>query len=175
MEDLDWKKLDILKRACKYAPQIIDLEASGKLLFKLMGAVRQGGRIYWGKIDIYVKAITLDDKLADSIFRVLRLFEIVRECKDEKDRFRFSSMLRLDFQKMKSLLEKNRGAPKIRQFLELWDQSADSENEEGVDVESESEEGVDVESESEEGVDVESDGAGEEEERASKRRCLTEQ
>lgn len=130
-EDLDWEKFYFIKTACQNMPNMIKLEDAAVLLYKLMG-VQEEAAVYLVHCNNYLchKALVQDEKLTDAITLFMSLLDCYQRGKNPPG---LLPVLRSKCQKMERLLQKNRGAPKIRQFMELWDKAAGNESEDGCD------------------------------------------
>ncbi|KAK4063125.1 hypothetical protein Trihar35433_8920 [Trichoderma harzianum] len=138
-EELDWKKFDSVKRTWKDEPQMINSHAFSALLFKLMGSSPQKEQqLHFPPEDArYCHALSLDGELADSIYTFLALSKLAQWSKGRKGTSHLPPLLQSKFQALETRLVKNRGAPKVRQFIEEWGKTAytSSESEDDNDEE----------------------------------------
>lgn len=130
-EDLDWKEFDFIKTACQHRPKMIQVKDAAVLLYKLMGIYGGDGSNWkYEETDyLHIIAFTKDEKSAESVFLFLELLRIVQRsviCKNPSDWY---PALRIKCRKVENRLEKLRGAPKMRQFMELWAKTAGNGNE----------------------------------------------
>ncbi|KAK4081060.1 uncharacterized protein Triagg1_2592 [Trichoderma aggressivum f. europaeum] len=130
-EDMDWKEFDFIKTACQHRPKMIEVGDAAVLLYKLMG-VRGRDQPFQTTEYLYSEGLTKDEESAGSIFLFLGLLKFVQGFMCEDPSFWYTK-LRSKCRQMENLLEKNRGAPKMRRFMELWDKTAGNGNEDDCD------------------------------------------
>ncbi|KAL7960082.1 hypothetical protein V8C34DRAFT_312830 [Trichoderma compactum] len=130
-EELDWKRFLFIKIACQHRPHMIQHEEATVLLFKLMGVQNQNKLMPYALHNyLYSKALVRDEKSADAITLFIWLLEYVQGGKDSSHLF---PVLQNTYQKVESLLEENRGAPRIRHFMALWNKTSDGGSEDDCD------------------------------------------
>ncbi|KAL6696763.1 hypothetical protein J3F84DRAFT_407507 [Trichoderma pleuroticola] len=130
-EDLDWQKFYFITIACQNMPNMIKVEDAAVLLYKLMGVQEKGASwLFYCKNYLCCNALAQDEKLTDAITLFLSLLDCVQRGKNPPD---LLPILQMKCQKVERHLEKNRGAPRIRQFMEFWDKTVGSGSEDDCD------------------------------------------
>ncbi|PNP60115.1 hypothetical protein THARTR1_00139 [Trichoderma harzianum] len=137
-EDLDWQKFYFITIACRDMLNMIKVEDAAVLLYKLMGVQEKGASwLFYCKNYLCCNAFAQDEKSTDAITLFLSLLDCVQRGKNSQG---LLPILQMKCQKVERLLEKNRGAPRIRQFMELWDKTAGNGSEDDCDGNSEEDE-----------------------------------
>ncbi|KAL6827784.1 hypothetical protein V8C40DRAFT_264955 [Trichoderma camerunense] len=136
-EELDWQRFNFIMTACQHAPNLIEVDNAAVGLYKLMGIqIDKQSLPFFTRNYLIRKALIQDEKTAEAIALLLGLLGLFRN-KYPAD---LLPLLRNKCQKVESLLKKNRGAPKIRQFMELWYKTAGNGNGDDCDDNSEEDE-----------------------------------
>ncbi|KAL6820382.1 hypothetical protein J3E69DRAFT_341903 [Trichoderma sp. SZMC 28015] len=138
IEELDWKKFESIKRACKDEPRVINSKTFSALLFRIMGSYCPKNKLFFRPEEtLYCEALALDVEAAESISMFLGLLKLVQELDSSDQTSHLYPLLKSKLRHMETLLMKKRVAPKIRQFLELLEKTAGSGSEDDCDDNSE--------------------------------------
>lgn len=130
IEEFDWKGLDFIKMVCQYRPEVIQHKGAANILYRLMGVPDyERARLSAHQHYICCKALWQDEELADAISLFLNLLAFIQD----KHPRGLNSTLQRKWQKVEKLLEKNRVAPKIRHFMDLWDKTIGNWSEDDCD------------------------------------------
>lgn len=138
-EELDWRGFDFIKTACENRPNMIQHKDAAALLYKLMGV--HGSHWKFKETEyLYSTAFIKDQKSAESVFLFLGLLSFVQRSALCQNPSVWYPALRSKCQEVEKRLEKNRGAPKMRHFMEHWGKIAGNESEGDCDDNSEEDE-----------------------------------
>ncbi|KAL5091400.1 hypothetical protein Trisim1_003008 [Trichoderma cf. simile WF8] len=127
-EEFDWRGFDFIKTACENRPNMIQHKDAAALLYKLMGVHGSDWRFKKTKY-LYSTAFFKDQKSAESVFLFLGLLSFVQRSALCKNPTFWYLALRSKCEEVEKRLEKNRGAPKMRQFMEHWGEIAGNNSE----------------------------------------------
>jgi hypothetical protein len=126
-----WAAFDFITRGCQDGLKMINPEAAGIHLYRLMGVVSKGSRILFQHYYLYGQALEINEKLADLIFLFLGLLHLNQKFSSDLEVSRVCPILQSKCREMERLLMRNRGAPKIRHFMELLIEETDDSSSEG--------------------------------------------